>query len=537
MKHMGERLAMSIVTGAGSVFLKHGLNILLLPILIHTLGVELFSLYMILISIQELTLLLDMGFTDAVVKQLSGLQGSEEHLKGYGEIKKIGHTLFATVSIFVLFFGFSIIPFFPHWLNLDPELHTLSQLSLAIILLEGAITLYITHYKSLLLTHCLNHWSNVGDTVFNFVGIGIGVALLVSGQGLIGLLLARLFGALVRGVIIITQTLKIESDAFWPKASFNFSRLKEMGRLTFHAMMVNFSIIISHKIDTFVIAFFLPLTAVGCYEIVFRFLGSALQVCIKICDSTFPLFARLMASSEKNLSEKEKARQLFLRISCFNNFVISLLLLIIVSFYPELFKLFSAGRMDIAPTLPVLALAVPVIWSSALQIPACYFLYVANRQRYLSISSVLASLSNLTLSLILVKPFGITGVAAGTLIPQFIQHQFSLIYTACKELNIGFKEYVTEVYSKVFVIISLAFLALQSLKHFFLYAAEPMVFILFISFIVSALSVWAWFAWTATTQEKTFFVLKLIYPCQDLKKALKTKLMPEKIEKKVFIQQ
>ncbi len=310
MQHMGKRLLMGILSGAGSVFFKHGLNIALLPILIHTLGVELFSLYMILVGIQELTLLLDMGFTNAIVKQLASSQG-KSNLKQYGEVKRIGHSLFAGISILTIISGILIIPTFPQWLNFNSELHSLSQIALAIILLEGTITLYITYYKSILLSHCLNQWSNIGDTVFHFVGIGIGVGLLVSGYGLMGLLFARLAGAIIRATIIISQTLKIEADAFWPKSSFNFSLLKEMGRLTFHAMMVNFSIIVSHKIDTFVIAFFLPLTAVGFYEIVFRFLGSALQVCIKVCDSVFPLFARLMASAEKKLSEKEKARQLF----------------------------------------------------------------------------------------------------------------------------------------------------------------------------------------------------------------------------------
>ncbi len=525
---MGKRLLFSIITGAGSVFFKHGLNILLLPILIHTLGVDLFSLYMILIGVQELTLLLDMGFTDAVVKQLASAQGKNDWIE-YAEIKKIGHVLFSAISLGVLVFGTVLIPFFPHWFHLAPELHSLAQMALAIILLEGVITLYLTHYKALLLSHCLNHWSNVGDTAFHLIGIGIGVGLLVSGYGLPGLLLARLAGAVVRAGIIMSQTLKVEPDAFWPKSPFNWGRVREMSRLTFHAMMVNFSIIVSHKIDTFVIAFFLPLSAVGAYEIVFRFLGSALQVCIKTCDSIFPLFARMMASSESKASEREKARHLFLRISCFNNFVISILLLVILSFYSELFGFFSAGRIPLETTLPILLLAVPVIWSSAMQIPACYFLYTANRQRYLSVSSLLASFANLALSLILVKPFGIAGVAAGTLIPQFIQHQFSLIYTACVELKIGLKEYITVVYMKVFFITGVGFVTIQWLKPLVFPESHPLISIVIIASLVSGLTSLIWFTWTASRQEKSFFVLNLLRPFEALKVRFESKLSPKKV--------
>ncbi len=505
---MGRRFLMGMLSGAGSVVVKHLLNILLLPVLIHILGVELFGLYMLLVGIQELCLLLDLGFTDAIVKLLSATQGVMDTPR-YKQIMKMGHVLFLSISLLILAIGLGTAPFFPLLFNIGPDLQTLSQVALTLIIVEGVVTLYVTHYRAILLSHCLHQWNNVGDTLFNLIGVGVGVGLLVAGYGLIGLLLARLAGALVRAAIVMIFALKIEADALWPRARLEFGLFREMVGLTFHAMMVNISVIVSHKIDTLVIAAFLPLVAVGFYEIVFRLLGSILQLCMKICDGVFPLFARLMSAADT-----KNARQLFLRMSCFNNFLVGSLLIFVVGFYPELFAFFSAGRMEIGPTLPVLAIAVPVIWSSALQIPACYFLYTSDRQRYLTVSSLIAAGCNLALSLALVQPLGIVGVALGTLIPQVVQHQLSLIPESCRALNISLKDYLTAVHLKVAVIFGFLSLGIWLVRPFLLLTPNPLIPIGLFGLVLWAGVSWLWFAWTASEQEKSFFVLKIVAPAR-----------------------
>lgn len=506
---MGKRFFMGMLSGAGSVAIKHLLNILLLPVLIHSLGVELFGLYMLLVGIQELCLLLDLGFTDAVVKLLSATHEGMDTSR-YPKIMKIGQVLFLSISLLVLIAGLISATFFPAWLHINPDLHPLSQVALALIILEGAVTLYVTYYRAILLSHCLHQWNNVGDTLFNLIGIGLGAGLLVSGYGLIGLLLARLTGALMRAAIVVVQALKVEPQALWPKAQLEISILKDLTGLTFHAMMVNISVIVSHKLDTLVIAAFLPLTAVGFYEIVFRLLGSILQLCMKICDGVFPMFARLMAASNT-----AGARQLFLRMSSFNNVLVGALMILIVGFYPEVFAFFSAGRMSIEPTLPILAIAVPIIWSSALQIPACYFLYTADRQRYLTLSSLITAGCNLILSLILVQPLGIVGVALGTLIPQVIQHQLSLIPESCRTLNVSLEEYLKAVHLKALLALALLGFSVWLLKPLALLAPIPIIPIAILGGLLFSGVLFLWFTWTASEQEKSFFVLKIIGPLKN----------------------
>jgi hypothetical protein len=162
------------------------------------------------------------------------------------------------------------------------------------------------------------------------------------------------------------------------------------------------------------------------------------------------LFSRLKAAGNH-----EAARQWFLRMSFLNTWITCFIVVNIVSFYPYLFRVFTAGKLPIAPTLPVLAVAVPIFISGALQLPASYHLYASGHARYLTISSLAAALCNVALSLALVQqpgPWGgIVGVALGTLIPQLIQHQATLIPKACQLLGVDARTYIGQVYRPVLI--------------------------------------------------------------------------------------
>ncbi|MBK8190616.1 MAG: oligosaccharide flippase family protein [Vampirovibrionales bacterium] len=515
-----RRFLGGMLSGAGSVVVRQGLNLALVPVVIYYLGVEPFGLYMMLVGLQELTQLLDLGFGNAAVRLLSATQADRDrpdNAQSRRELMTIAHSLFALLGALAVGAGFALAPAFPVWFGVSPALADVSRLALILMAIEGGLTLYVSYFRALLLSHCLHQWSNIADTVYNLVGIGGGLAMVAFGYGLPGLLAARLLGALLKIAIITTHALRVEPMAFWPGVAFCRASFIKLVSLTGHAMAVNVSVIVSHKIDTLVIGAFLGVSSVGYYEMAFRLPGSALQLCVRISEGAFPLFARFMtpACAASADTDKEKARLLFLRMSALNGFLISMMLLAITFYYPDLFRLFSAGKMALGPSLAVLAVSVPIIWSGALQIPACYFLYAANRQRYLTVSSVLAALANVVISLALVKPFGIVGVALGTLIPQLIQHQFSLIAESCRELGVSLRTYLAAVHGPTLVAVLGAWAALTLIETLLPHGgASRLLEIAATVSLVLGLATWAWFTWTASAAERAMARDVLLAPLQ-----------------------
>lgn len=495
-----KRSLLGMLTGGLSVVIKTGLNIILIPTLIAKLGLDAFGLYVLLIAIFEISNLLDLGITDALVTSLSGEAHNPQAKNNY---LTVGHRLYSALALLFLLGGAAVYPGFSSLFHVSPHLKPLAQTGFLLIMLESVLMVYGAYYQAILLSHCSQQWTNLADSVYAILSnVGALLALWLGGD-LILVFGLRLLAALLRLGIIVVRANRLEPRLWFGNTGFCVQTLQKLFRLSGHAMMINFSIIVSHKIDDIVIAKFLPISAVGVYEIVFRFLGVTLQICLKLHEGVYPLFARMAA-----LNQTTEARQLFLRASCFLNFVGASTLMLIVLFYPELFGIFSAGKIPLAQTLPILALAVPCVLSGILQMPANAFLFTWGQHRFLSVTSILAALANLGLSFILVQHWGIVGVTLGTLIPQLLQHQWGLIGQACRTLKISAGDYLKSVYGAILFPLLVSFCWAQ-LGRFLMsrrpFANEAMELAIIALIALSALGLgaWLWLRRNTTAQEKT----------------------------------
>jgi O-antigen/teichoic acid export membrane protein len=499
-----KRFLGGMLSGAGSVLFKTGLNIIVVPLFISHLGLDAFGLYLLLIAIFEISSLMDLGTTNALVTLVGQESPDSEDRRAF---LKVGHVLYTGLALLLVTLGLIVWPFFVPQFHIGPELQFQAQAGLLMILFEAALMLYSCYFHAILLSHCAHQWTNIADTLYNIIANVGALCLLLAGYGVTAVLAARLLGAVFRLGLMMLQARKLEPFTFRPKMPFQLESFKKVTKLSSHAMMLNFSVIISHKIDDIVIARFLPLSAVSIYEIVFRLLGVTVQVCIKLAEGSFPLYARMSAA--RQIAD---ARQLFLRMSSLLYLVASLLILAIVCHYTELFSMFSAHRIPLAQTWPVLVLAVPCLLSGVLQMPASGFLFASGHQKFLTITSLMAALSNLVLSLLLVKPFGIAGVALGTLIPQLIQHQAGLIRKACLELGISAKAYLWHVHAAILIPLAVSFLWIQLLKPLVQTTPHPLLPIAAISASAGLLGIIIWFALTASPLERDLLHNKVIQP-------------------------
>lgn len=492
-----KRNLLGMLSGAGSVVIKTGLNIVVIPVLIAKLGLDAFGLYILLIAILEVSNLLDLGGTSALVALLGAESPDSPERRSF---LKVGHSWFGFLALVFGIVGLLFLPGFSHQFHVTPSLQPIAPLCFLLILLESAIALYSCYSRSVLLAHCSHQWTNVADTLYYLIANVGALMLLLMGYGLPGLMAVRLLGAVLRLGLMMGQTIRLEPYAFKPRMPFDWAVFRKVSGLSGHAMMINFSIIVSHKIDDIIIASFLPISAVGIYEIVFRFLGITIQVCLKLCEGIFPLFSKMAAAQQT-----KEARQLFLRMSSFINMVACLLLMLIVSYYQELFGMFSAGKIPVEKTLPVLAVAVPCVLSGVLQMPANAFLFTWGRQRFLTVSSMIAALANLILSLILVHYMGIVGVALGTMVPQIIQHQGSLIRETCQALRISFLQYVRSVHGAIVVPIMVSLLWVLAWKPIVALSAVKLLPICLISASATLIGLSLWFGLTASPLESQLF--------------------------------
>lgn len=495
-----------MASGAGSVALKTGLNIVVVPVLLAHLGLDAFGFYMLLVGVLELSMLLDLGVSAALVKLLGGETEDSHQRRAY---LKAGHGLFLGLGLVLLLLGLSASPWINVALNLPVELAAIAPLGLALIIAESALTLYGCYYQSILLAHCEHQWSNLADSLYSIL-INVGaLVLLFAGFHLPEILMVRLAAAALRLGFMAMHALRLEPFAWRPRVPLNGSVVREMAHLSGHAMMINLSIIVSHKIDVVLIAMFLPIGMVGVYELVFRLLGLIIQVSLKISEGVLPLYARMASAGER-----PSACQLFLRMSSLLNFIAVMTIMLVVSFYSELLTTFSSGQVTVEQTWPVLLVAIPIIISGVLQMPANAWLFSWGHQRFLTVSSLAAAGCNLLLSLALVRPLGLIGVALGTAVPQLLQHQFWLIRKTCRELDISGLRYLRAVHGAILIPVGVSFLWVQIWRPLASEAALPLLPIALIAASAMFLGFVLWFGLSASTLERDILTQKLIRPLQ-----------------------
>lgn len=492
-----SRMVGGMASAIGTVVLKTGLNILLIPVIIRMLGVEEYSLYVLLVAALELFLLMEAGFNSGTIKLLGGYRSRGETERGF-EVLGLSNLFFGSMSLLLFVAGMAMIPIFPHFFNIPIALQDTAQMCLAIIVTEASITLYTILFDSIVQADYKNQWLNVAEVTYYGIGNGLGLILLLSGHGIVSLLLARLFACLIKSSIIAYHAFKTEPDLLRIyRTRVKFREFKELFRNSGHAMTLSICVQVSHGIDGLVIAKFLPLASVGVFEIVFRLLGLAMQIPYKMCLILFPIFGRISA-----MEAHDQAKKLFLRMSFLSGYLSTLLLILILTYYNELFHLFAGDKIPIKETYPILAIAAVSIWASAFIYPTRHYLYNDKGQKFLTISSVITAFSNLVLSLILVHPFGIVGVALGTVIPQVIQYKFFLIRRTCRDLNISLREYSAQVHFKMLLPILTALVFMETFRWAGPFFIHPLIDFLVASLLATGLSVLVWYACSASPEEK-----------------------------------
>ena len=126
----------------------------------------------------------------------------------------------------------------------------------------------------------------------------------------------------------------------------------------------------------------------------------------------------------------------------------------------------------------ILLILIPGYWMSLLTMPSKASLYGAAKLRGLTIFIVVEAIANFVISVALVRPLGIVGVALGTAIPLFGFHAILFPILLKKEVGVPVAEFwqmhkTSLAIGAVYLVLigGLAFVPLGSLPRFFLFCA------------------------------------------------------------------
>lgn len=409
---------------------------LLTPFIIRDLGTAMYGVWALVVSLQGLGGLLDLGVTTSVVKYVAEhhARGETEEVNRVVSTSFLLHTLLGVAAfILTLVAAWAGLPL----LNLDTGELSVARAALIVagsslmfMLPLGVPGNLLTGLRQYEISNVINIVQTVlsGGAILLALRLGGGPTELVAinGVSLVAAYITKwIFAARVLPGLRISYGLA------------NRATLRRIGGYSIWLFLLDTAKRIFYNADAVLIAAFLPVSAVAAYNLGFK-PASAISYFSGPLVSVF-----LPAASEMDArQEVEKLRSLLIsgtRVALALTLIAVLWLLVFGRQAMEIWV--GPGHED---ALPVLYIFLGVFLVSAAQNPSGAILKGIGRVRALSISVLVEYAANIALSLLLIPRIGVSGAALGTLIPAVVNDLVVIPWLVCRALDVDYRAFLVK---------------------------------------------------------------------------------------------
>ncbi|OGL51237.1 MAG: hypothetical protein A3H37_10510 [Candidatus Schekmanbacteria bacterium RIFCSPLOWO2_02_FULL_38_14] len=486
MNH-SNRLIKNILSNYAGVLIPSAILLFLTPFMIKKLGVAAYGIWIVANSLKSYFQVMELGIRTSVIKFISQYHAADEKKK-IEELLSTSFYVFLLIGIISLFALKIIANFSPDIFKIPPDFSQTIKtiigifgINVAIVflnrILEGALV-GLQRYDLISLLNILSEALNAVLTVL----------LLLSGFGIISLALLSLFVSV--SVFFIQLTILKAYYGFGIKLSrFRWQTIKSILDFSFFSFILEIASKVTAKMDSLIIGIFMPVAAITNYIIGVKLASIAEKLTDPMVDIFFPF------SSELSANRDREGLQRLLIEGTRSSALIA---------FPLVAFLFLSDRAAVAlwvgkeyhKSVIILDIFLMISVFTTLEATASRILLGIGKLRFTAAVSIISTLVNLFLSLILIKSLGLKGVALGTLIPLSISSLFLVIPYTCAMINLSVKELIKRslipplipiVPVFFFLIFLNNLLGLEGINKLFVNAAVifPFYFIIFFKFCLS----------------------------------------------------
>jgi O-antigen/teichoic acid export membrane protein len=423
----------NVLSGWFALGIRFFLVFLVNPMLVHSLGNDGYGIWALIFSIINYMTILDLGLQGALVRFISKYLGLGDYKK-INEILNTGFIVYSavglTVIIISLILSFLAIDLF----NIPADYLREARLALLIIGLNTALNFIMYSWGGSLGAFHRFDISNGLMMAEDILRNGTIVILLMNGAGIVPLALTFLIGSGLRlgAATIILRKL-------YPPIRFSLklaSRggFREIYNYSMMAFLISVVWLLIANSDNLIVGYFLDVSSVTIYAIAATFLTA-----IRSLIHTVSIPLRPLLSHYETLGEKERLSILYIKGTQFLYFVSFMIAGITVIYGDSFIQLWMGeGYEKSAEILKILIVPAAVYFP---QLIGETLLYSIEKHKYILLLVAGEGVVKLALSIILIRYFGVVGVAIGTLVPQIIIYLFGYPVAIRRQIELSIKKY------------------------------------------------------------------------------------------------
>jgi len=406
------------------------------PFYVHTLGVTLYGIWAMVLSVVGYMTLMDFGMQNAVMKYIAECEGKEDK-EGLSEIiisALVFYSLIAIVgSSFLIIFVFQGLPL----LRVDPYHFSIVKWVLLIMGIDMLLVFPGTVFQGALTGMQLFYVTNSISIVVNFIKAVMIYLALSRSHGLIEMaLIILLMNLLEYGIFFALVKWRYR---LFPirRSHFSPARLKQMMSFSIKSFLVIISRRISLSSDSLMIGYFMSAAWVPFYTIPANLINYTRTLLWSLTQSFLPLFSQLEAKG--NIEEIRSIYMRYTRYTCLCLFPILVFLLI----FGEPFLRIWMGIEFAEKGRYVILFLTLSLFFSAINPLGGRLLTGTSRQGILVWTGFTSAFIFVGLGALLIRTHGLTGLAiafmAGSLIPSVF-----VLGSSVLAINVSLKDYIRD---------------------------------------------------------------------------------------------
>jgi O-antigen/teichoic acid export membrane protein len=443
MSYYAKKLAFGSMLGVANHLATIVVALFLMPFVVSSLGDRMYGFWTLASAFIGYYGLLDFGLSSAVGRFIAGAIGSGDK-EECNRITSNSFFIFSCLGLVVLIITL-VLSLLAFLFFTDPEEVSLFRKVILVLGVNVAINFPIKVCKGIVGAQLQFEVM----ALIRFISLALRTALfvivLLKGYKILALAVVTLISCIPEYVLYAYYAKKYLPDFKIKMSDCNLGTVKSLFSYSSHAFIIRIADEMRFNIDAFVISAYIGLSAVTHYRVASTLVQHFITLILTIMGVLLPFFSRL--DGEKN-NEKIKETLLFsTRIS-----------VIITSFVgfgliawgqPFIERWMGPGYLDAYPCLVLLVIGcVFDLW----QAPTVSLLYGIAKHRFYSLYNSLEAVCNLVLSLLLVKRYGILGIAIGTFIPMAVMKLLIQPVYACRVTGIAYWDYVKKISRTIFIV-------------------------------------------------------------------------------------
>jgi len=433
------RLLVGTLSNCVGKIVSVGIWFVLTPFLLSRLGPHEYALWVLTCAIASYGFLLDFGVGSAIVKYVA-----EHTARGEREtaVAVIASARWLYVGFAILAVGVSVLlaPVVPRWLGVPPALQ---QSAMWLVVLTGVnVAIAVTFTPPLSVLRGLQRYdlSNAVTIGGSIIEAAAAVAAVLAGWGVVGMLAVIVPVNVLMGMASTVLLKRVASDLRIGWRGANVAAVRRVLSFSSSVFAIETASRLQTKTAEFVIAALGTLDAVTPYALARRLSDVAEMAAVQFLKVVMPLAAELHASERTR-----KLRNLYIvssRIALAISVPVAVVLTVIGGRLLALWV--GPGYAQYARLVGLLAVS-RLIASS--QWPASEILLGMTKHRIVAATALSCGVLQVVLGALLLPSFGLTGVAMGGLIPNFIASLCIIMPFASRTLGVTVGTAVREIWA------------------------------------------------------------------------------------------